>query len=132
MHALSDHKFTPAEVAEVQQLATSNASPAIRDLLLDRSKSLENGDRLIALGDDSSCSPAEASKLIGMSRTHLYKLLDRGDIPFHTVGTHRRILFQDLIQFRNKMHADRLELAEKFAHQDRLKASANEEIANLL
>ena len=34
------------------------------------------------------------------------KLLDEGKIPFHKVGTHRRIRFIDLLHF--KSHSDKI------------------------
>ena len=38
----------------------------------------------------------EAAKLMGVSRQHIVDLCDRGDLPFVTVGTHRRIRGSDL------------------------------------
>jgi excisionase family DNA binding protein len=67
-----------------------------------------------------------------MSRTHLYKLLDRGEIMFHRVGRDRRIRLRDLVAFEAQRDGDRLELAERFAHQHKTAAAATDEIADLL
>jgi excisionase family DNA binding protein len=41
-------------------------------------------------------SPADAAKLIGVSRATLYNLLDRGTIPSAEIGGSRRIRVADL------------------------------------
>ena len=66
------------------------------------------------------------------TRTHLYKLLDRGEILSHRVGRDRRVRLSDLIEFEKQHQRDRRELAERFAHHRKTAAAANDEIADLL
>ena len=49
----------------------------------------------------------QAAELLGVSRPHLVKLVDGGEIPHHKTGSHRRIYFEDLMRYRDVRDAQR-------------------------
>jgi len=49
----------------------------------------------------------QAAELLGVSRPHLVKLVDAGEIPHHKTGSHRRIYFEDLMRYRDARDAQR-------------------------
>lgn len=52
----------------------------------------------------------EAAELLNISRPYLVKLLDQGTIPYERPegpGSHRRIRFEDLMEYKHKRSAER-------------------------
>lgn len=48
-----------------------------------------------------------------MSRPYLIKLLETGKIPFRLVGTHRRVRFRDLREYKNRDDLERRRAADE-------------------
>lgn len=60
----------------------------------------------------------QAADILGVSRPHLIKLLDREHIPYHLVGTHRRIRIDDLMRYRDARSTHRRELLRQLAEEN--------------
>lgn len=52
--------------------------------------------------DDELLTTGEASKILNTSRQHVVDLCDRGDLPFVTTGSHRRIRRSDVEALRTR------------------------------
>jgi excisionase family DNA binding protein len=48
----------------------------------------------------------EVADLLNVSRLFVIKLLESGEIPYHKVGTHRRIHFKDAIAYKQHIDCD--------------------------
>lgn len=60
---------------------------------------LSNGNMVDIVPVHAELTTQEAANHLNVSRPFLIKLLEQGKIPYHKVGTHRRILFAELRSF---------------------------------
>ncbi len=57
----------------------------------------------------------QAANLLGTSRQFLVGLLDKGEMPYHRVGTHRRIKRKDVMEYRRQRDRQRHEALNQMA-----------------
>mgnify|MGYP006378321051 FL=1 len=66
-------------------------------------KSMGEGTPISIVPIATEVTTQKAAEILGCSRPHLVKLLERGAIEYTLVGRHRRILFEDVIKYKNEM-----------------------------
>jgi excisionase family DNA binding protein len=87
--------FDEQNQAHLVELPTS----ALR-LLVDILAELADGNAVKVVPVHAELTTQEAADLLNVSRPHLIKLLEDGQLPFHRTGKHRRVRFADLMQFK--------------------------------
>lgn len=66
----------------------------------------------------SEITTQEAADLLACSRPHLVMLLEKGEINFTKIGKHRRILYQDIIDYKIKMKSEQRKLLIEIMQAD--------------
>jgi len=57
----------------------------------------------------------QAADFLNVSRPFLIGLLDADEISYHKVGTHRRLQFEDVLAYRNKIRNDSEQALDELA-----------------
>lgn len=68
---------------------------------------LSADQEVAVVGEHEELTTQKAADLLHVSRPHLCKLLDTGVIPSHRVGTHRRVMTRDVLDYRERRSAER-------------------------
>jgi excisionase family DNA binding protein len=99
-HAL---KITVTRGREQADITLPEIAFRMLELIL---KELAQGHAVALAPVDREISTQKAADLLNVSRPHLIKLLESGQIPFKKVGSHRRVRLGDLLEYKVRMDAE--------------------------
>jgi excisionase family DNA binding protein len=86
-------------------------------LLLNILTQMSKGNAVSLIPIHAELSTQEAADLLNVSRPYLVKLLETKQMPYRKVGTHYRVLFQDLLTYKQQIDSKRLQTLEKLTEQ---------------
>jgi excisionase family DNA binding protein len=78
---------------------------------------LERGEGVMIVPSTQEMTTQSAADMLGVSRQYVVQLLEEGKIPFHKVGTHRRVAMRDVLDFRRKRDAARKRMLGEIARE---------------
>lgn len=79
---------------------------------------MAKGNSVTLIPVHAELTTQQAAQILNVSRPFLIEQLEKGVIPYRKVGTHRRILFKDLMEYRQTMDHNRLNALEELSALD--------------
>ncbi len=83
---------------------------SLYSVLVRAAQELRRGRGVSILPVGLELTTQQAADLVNVSRPFLIRLLEAGQIPYHRVGTHRRIRLDDLLAYRRRRSEERREM----------------------
>jgi excisionase family DNA binding protein len=86
-------------------------------LLADILTEMSKGNAVTFIPIHAELTTQQAADFLNVSRPFVVKLIDEKKLPCRKVGTHRRVLFQDLVEFKRKTNQERAKTLDELAKQ---------------
>jgi excisionase family DNA binding protein len=96
------------------QVLPGNVYSFLCQLLAD----LKDGQSVTILQSEATLTTVEAAKLLGVSRQFLIREIEKGRIPHHKVGTHRRLYARNVLAYKSSRDAGRRKQLDDLAHAE--------------
>ncbi len=62
---------------------------------------MAEGKSIALMPTTAEVTTQQAAEILNVSRPHVIKILEKGEIPYKKVGSHRRILLQDILTYES-------------------------------
>lgn len=95
-----------------------NLPVSLDKFLLKLVADLHEGRSVAIVLGDVHLTTVEAARLLGVSRQFLIKVLKRGELPHHMVGTHRRIYMRDLLAYKAQRDGKRRRILDELTRAE--------------
>lgn len=123
--------IAPEEQARLDRMLLGNVRPvlltesgdvielpkALNDLFVSVIQAMKKKQAVFLMHEDEAFTTQAAANFLGMSRQFFVRMLDENELPFHHVGTHRRVFFKDLVTYQRKRSEKRQAALDKMTEE---------------
>lgn len=86
-------------------------------MLVDILAHMADGEAMALISQYAELTTQQAADFLNVSRPFFVKLLEEGKLEFHKVGSHRRVYFRDLVEYKEQSMDERRKILDKLAKQ---------------
>ena len=118
--ALTPEGILQVQVAKNGDTVEIRLPSSLGQMVLDLLAHISRGEMVTFVPYGAELSTNQAADLLNVSRPHLIKLLNEGEIDFHKVGSHRRIKSEDVLAYkmgRDGKRADALRRLQRLGQE---------------
>jgi excisionase family DNA binding protein len=76
---------------------------------------MASGNAVTLIPVHAELTTQQAADLLGVSRPFVIKQIEEGKLPHRRIGTHRRVMFKDLMDFKRSLDVDRSKALDQLA-----------------
>lgn len=98
--------------------------PIASTLIVRLLKDLAAGHAVMLIPIHAELTTQQVADLLGVSRPFVIKQLHDRRIPYHMAGSHRRILYADVLKYQNQLAAQRASALDELARDSQQSDSA--------
>lgn len=136
MGAINEHRVGPSDIAPEEQsrlerMLLGDVRPvlltetgdvielpkALNALFVSVIQAMKQRQAVFLMHEDEAFTTQAAANFLGISRQYFVRLLVENELPFHHVGTHRRVFFKDLVAYQRKRSQYRKAALDKMTEE---------------
>src|ERR1039457_4837853 len=91
---------------------------AVVGLLDEILMNMQAGKAVSIVAAHQQLTTQRAANLLGVSRPFMVRMLEEGHLPFHMVGSHRRVYLKDLLAYQKRRDAEQHDAINRMARME--------------